>query len=60
MVLMIGLMAFVGHKLDAHFETSRPLWTAGCSVFGVIAAIIYIVRAMTPSKPPKKSDKDKQ
>ena len=44
MVLMIGIFVFGGNRLDKHFETETPWWTAGLSIFGVIVAIIYMVR----------------
>ena len=45
MVLMIGLCAYGGNRLDRYFETEKPLWTAGLSILGVIASIIYMVNA---------------
>lgn len=64
MVLMICLCTWCGIKLDAYFETSKSFWTAGMALFGVIAAIIYILRvvggAQTPSKKKKQNDEEKK
>lgn len=45
MVLIIGIFVFLGRKLDGHFMPSKPWWTLGLSLFGVIVALLYIVSA---------------
>ena len=61
MALMIGLMAWLGTLLDAHFETEKSLWTAGLAMFGVVAAMIYMIRALNrPHMKPKSKAKVKE
>lgn len=62
MVLMICLCTWLGMKLDAYFETSKHLWTAGMALFGVIASMVYILRVVGGTTPPskKKKDEDKE
>lgn len=45
MVLMILLFTYAGTRLDRYFEMEKPLWTAGLSIFGAIAAVVYMVKA---------------
>lgn len=60
MVLTILLFTFLGIKLDDYFET-KPLWTALLAVFGVVVAMIFMVKAfMKPPGGKKKEDKDKE
>jgi len=47
MVLIIGIFVFAGIKLDAYFHTSRPWFTLGLSLFGVVIAMIYMIRSFT-------------
>jgi len=42
MGLIIGLGAWGGHKLDQHYNTSKPVWTIVLSLLG-IAAGLYVV-----------------
>lgn len=56
MVLIIGLFVFIGTRLDRKFATEKPWWTLGLSIFGVIVALIYMVRSfdkITRKRPPK-------
>lgn len=45
MVLMIGLFAYGGNRLDRYFEMEKPLWTAGLSIIGVISSVVFMVYA---------------
>lgn len=45
MVLMICFFVYIGWRLDKSSENDKPWWTLGLSIFGVIVAIIYMVRA---------------
>gem|GEM_PF-808660 len=45
MVAIIGIFVYAGIRLDSHFETEKPLWTAGCSILGVIVAVVFMVVA---------------
>jgi arginine exporter protein ArgO len=57
MVLTILLFTFGGIKLDAYFET-RPLWTALLAIFGVVIAMIFMIKAfMKPPSSRKKEEK---
>jgi tryptophan-rich sensory protein len=47
MVLIIGIFVFLGRKLDSHYALERPWWTLGLAVFGVIVAMIYMLRAFS-------------
>jgi F0F1-type ATP synthase assembly protein I len=61
MVMIIGLFVFFGTRLDKRFATSKPWWTLGLSLFGVIVALIFMVRSLESigkdqskgKKPPK-------
>lgn len=52
MVVTILLFTFGGYKLDQHFGTSKPIWTAILSILGVVVAIMVMLRGIL--KPPKK------
>lgn len=45
MVIMIGLCAYGGTRLDRYFETEKAFWTAGLAILGCIAAVFYMVKA---------------
>jgi F0F1-type ATP synthase assembly protein I len=45
MVLIIGLFVFIGTRLDRRFATEKPWWTLGLSIFGVIIALIFMIRS---------------
>ncbi len=51
MVLTILLFTYGGIRLDRYFET-KPLWTAVLAIFGVVIAMIFMVKAFL--KPPVK------
>ena len=44
MLATILVFAFCGKWLDGYFETSKPYFTVGLSLFGVTAAMVYFVR----------------
>ena len=37
--VVVGLFAFAGIKLDAHYATERPYFTAGLALLGVGVAL---------------------
>ena len=55
MVLTILLFTWLGTKADSHFET-KPLWTAVLAIFGVVIAMIFMVKAFTRIGDRKKKD----
>lgn len=57
MVLTILLFTYLGIRIDRHFET-KPLWTAILAIFGVVIAMIFMVKAFM--KPPQNKGKDKK
>ena len=63
MVLTILLFTYHGTRADKHFETSKPIWTAILAIFGVVIAMIFMVKSFLPptkKKPTiKKEDENK-
>jgi F0F1-type ATP synthase assembly protein I len=51
MVLTILLFTYGGIRMDRYFDT-KPLWTALLAIFGVVVAMIFMVKAFL--KPPVK------
>lgn len=45
MLMIIGVFVYGGYRLDEYFSLEKPLWTAGLSIFGVIVAIVFMIRA---------------
>lgn len=41
-VIFIGVMA--GRKLDQHFATEQPIWTASLALFATLAAVYYTIK----------------
>ena len=59
MVLTILLFTWLGTRLDKYFGTQKPLWTALLAIFGVVIAMIFMVKSfMNP--PSKKKDTPKK
>jgi heme/copper-type cytochrome/quinol oxidase subunit 4 len=58
MVLTILLFTYLGTRADKYFETDKPIWTAILAIFGVVIAIIFMLKAFLP--PTKKKPKDKE
>lgn len=56
MVLTILLFTFLGTRLDRHFELKKPIWTAILAIFGVVVAMIFMLKSFL--KPPSKKSKD--
>jgi len=44
MIIIIGIMAFVGVKLDERRGGERPIFTAILSLLGVLAALYIVLR----------------
>ena len=63
MVLTILLFTYLGTRLDKHFETSKPIWTAILAIFGVVIAMIFMVKSFLPptkKKPDVKKEEEKK
>lgn len=45
MVMIIGLFVFLGTRLDRRFEPEKPWFTLGLSLFGVIVALVFMVKS---------------
>jgi len=43
MLLTILVFAYLGQWLDGRYETQKPYFTVGLSLFGVMAAMVYFV-----------------
>ena len=44
MGVTIAVFAYIGQRLDAHFETETPFWTAGVALFGVVIALYFLLK----------------
>jgi F0F1-type ATP synthase assembly protein I len=60
MVLTILIFTFLGTRLDKYFETSKPLWTAFLAIFGVVVAMIFMIKKFMNPPSKKKDDKNKE
>ncbi|MCC2546038.1 AtpZ/AtpI family protein [Hymenobacter sp. BT175] len=47
MLATIGLCAWGGLKLDAHFQNKNPWYTIGLMVLGLVAATYQVIRTLT-------------
>jgi ATP synthase protein I len=45
MIAIIGLSAWAGVWLDAHFHTATPWYTIGLTLTGVTLAMVQVIRA---------------
>ena len=46
MIAIIGLFAFIGHKIDSSRNSGTPLCTALFSVIGVCIALYQVIRSL--------------
>lgn len=46
MILIIGLGAWMGIKLDEHFGLKTPVFTISLLLFSVIASMVYVIRSL--------------
>ncbi len=47
MLATIGLSAWAGVRLDAHFQTKTPWYTIGLMLAGVLVALYQVIRSLT-------------
>jgi hypothetical protein len=59
MVLTILLFTWIGTRLDKSAENERPIWTAVLAIFGVVIAMVFMLRAFS-SPPSKKKGKPEE
>ncbi|NNE54419.1 MAG: hypothetical protein HKN32_00265 [Flavobacteriales bacterium] len=46
MVVMVVVCVWAGMKLDEYQQNQIPGWTVGLTVFGIIAALVYLFRTV--------------
>jgi F0F1-type ATP synthase assembly protein I len=46
MIVIIGLGAWAGIKLDEHFEFKTPVFTICLLLFSVVASMYYVIRSL--------------
>jgi F0F1-type ATP synthase assembly protein I len=46
MIVIIGVFAFAGHKIDVYREAKTPIFTAALSLLGVAAAMYQVVKQL--------------
>ncbi len=45
MVVIIGAFVYLGIRLDNYTNTEKPWWTLASSIFGVIIAMVFMIKA---------------
>jgi hypothetical protein len=50
MIVVIGLFAYLGYKIDAARESDTPIWTAFLSLAGVLISLYLVIRAVSRLK----------
>lgn len=58
MVLTILLFTYLGHRLDKYIENPKPIWTAVLAIFGVVIAMVFMLKAFMNPKDKKKKGPD--
>ena len=43
----IGVFAFIGHQIDAHRKSEKPIFTALLGLLGVVVSLFQVVRSLT-------------
>ena len=46
MIVVIGVFAFIGHKIDVHRNAKIPIFTAGLSLLGVAVSMYQVVKQL--------------
>ena len=44
MAAIIAIGTFIGLKLDEHYPNEHDYFTLGCSLFSVLASIVYVIK----------------
>jgi F0F1-type ATP synthase assembly protein I len=50
MLVTIGVFAFIGYKIDAYRNSSKPIFTAIFSLIGTILSLYQVVRSLNKNK----------
>ncbi|GAB2551396.1 AtpZ/AtpI family protein [Rufibacter soli] len=50
MIAIMGLAAWGGRKLDAHFQNQTPWWTLGLLLVAVFASMYSVIVSLTRKK----------
>lgn len=50
MLATIGLMAFIGYKIDEHRGSKQQVFTAIFGLIGVIVSLVQVVRSLNKNK----------
>lgn len=50
MIVVIGIFAFIGHKIDEARNAKTPFFTAAFSLLGVAAAMYQVVKQLNKTK----------
>ena len=46
MLATIGLLSFIGYKIDEHRESAKMIFTAIFGIIGVVISLIQVVRSL--------------
>lgn len=46
MIVVIGVFAFAGHKIDVYRDAKTPIFTASLSLIGVAVAMYQVVKQL--------------
>ncbi|TKC12202.1 AtpZ/AtpI family protein [Pedobacter polaris] len=50
MLATIGLLVFIGYKIDEHQKSAKPIFTAILGLLGVIISLVQVVRSLNKNK----------
>ncbi len=50
MLAIIGVMTFIGFKIDENRKSKEPLFTAIFGLIGVIVSLVQVVRSLNKNK----------
>ncbi|WEK18960.1 MAG: AtpZ/AtpI family protein [Candidatus Pedobacter colombiensis] len=51
MIVVIGVFAFIGYKIDAYRRAKTPIFTAALSLLGVGVAMYQVVKQLNKNEP---------
>ncbi len=50
MLATIGIMTFIGYKMDSYRESNQPIFTALFGLLGVVISLVQIIRSLKKDK----------
>ena len=50
MLATIGIMTFIGYKIDSYRESNQPIFTALFGLLGVVISLVQIIRSLKKDK----------